>query len=251
MTNSTTMLNKALKNTSILLLWLLIWQLVATIISSEIIVPTPLSTLNSLLILAKTKEFYLSVSLSLLRIVLGFALGVSLGFIGAVISCKYKLFSGIFSPALKVIRSVPVASFIILAFYWFKSDILPTFICFLMVLPMTWTSVEASLKSIDQKFLELARVYNLSAIKTFFQIKLPFILPSFLATTLTSLGFAWKSGIAAEVICRPKLSLGNILQAAKIYISTPEVFAVTTVVVLLSMLLEVLVKYFVRRFQND
>lgn len=248
---SITMVSKFLKNTAILIFWLSIWQFVSILISSEIIIPSPISTLNALIKIAKTTAFYGSVFYSLLRIVIGFILGVAIGFIGAVLSCKFKLFSIVLSPALKVIRAVPVASFIILAFYWFKSDSLPIFICFLMVMPMIWTSVETAIKEIDIKYLELAKVYRLSSLKTFLQIKLPFILPTFMATALTALGFAWKSGIAAEVICRPQLSLGNMLQDAKIYISTPEVFAVTAVVAILSIILESVVKYFVRRFQND
>lgn len=245
------MLNKIFKNTAILLLWLTIWQFAAYIISSEIIVPTPLTTLKALFQICKTNEFYLAVLLSLLRIISGFILGVIFGFSGALLSCKFKIFSAIFSPVLKVIKAVPVASFIILAFYWFQSDILPVFICFLMVLPMVWSTVETELNNIDEKYLELAKVYRLDNLKTFFQIKIPFILPSFLSTTFTALGFAWKSGIAAEVICRPNLSLGNMLQDAKIYISTPEVFAVTSVVAILSIILEGVVKRTVRRFYND
>ena len=245
------MLSKFLKHTAVLLLWLAIWQAVAIIISAEIIIPTPLSTLKALLSLAKTNKFYLAILLSLLRICTGFVAGVVVGFIGALLSDKFGLFSVIFSPVLKVIKAVPVASFIILAFYWFESSWLPVFICFLMVMPMIWSSVETALKGIDKKYLELAQVYRLDRIKTFFNIKLPFILPTFITTTLTALGFAWKSGIAAEVISKPTLSLGGMLQDAKIYISTPEVFAITSVVAIFSILLEKLVKSIVGRFYND
>jgi len=245
------MLNKFLKNAVVLIFWLIVWQIAAMLIASEVIVPTPLSTLKALINLAKTSKFYFSVLFSLLRIIFGFLLGVTVGFLGSILAYKSKLFSAAASPALKIIKAVPVASFIILAFYWFKSDVLPVFICFLMVLPMVWASVESGLKNIDKRYLELAKVYKLSHVKTFFNIQLPFILPSFLSTVLTALGFAWKSGIAAEVICRPNLSLGNLLQESKIYISTPEVFAVTAVVALLSIILEWFVKLIVRRYSDD
>jgi NitT/TauT family transport system permease protein len=107
------------------------------------------------------------------------------------------------------------------------------------------------LRSIDKKYLELAEIYRLSLIKTFFNIKLPFILPSFVSTTLTALGFAWKSGIAAEVLCRPDVSLGTMLQEAKIYISTPDVFALTAVVAILSLILEAVIKKLLRRYSDD
>lgn len=240
-----------LKTTVVLLLWLAIWQLAAFLIRQEILVPTPLATLKSLIALGKTGDFYISVLLSLLRIVSGYLLGVVFGVLGAVIAYHSKVFNAVFSPVLKLIKAVPVASFIILALVWFKSSTLPIFISFLMVLPMVWSTVQSGLMNIDKKYLELAQVYRLDSIKTFFHIKLPFILPSFISTALTALGYAWKSGIAAEVICRPQASLGNMLQEAKIYISTPDVFALTAVVAFLSIILEMIIKAVVRRYTND
>ena len=220
------------------------------IIAQEFLIPTPLATLKTLLELAKTEKFYISVLLSLLRIIIGYALGVILGVLGAVASYHSKLFDALFSPILKLIKAVPVASFIILALVWFKSDSLPIFIAFLMVLPMIWSTMKSGLENIDGKYLELAKVYKLDNIKTFFEIKLPFILPSLISTALTALGFAWKSGVAAEVICRPSNSLGNMLQEAKIYIETAEVFAITAVVALLSIILENIIKAVVRRYSK-
>ena len=240
-----------LKKVAIFALWVLIWQLASLIIKQEILLPSPIQTLEALTTLSRTGDFYLSVLLSLLRIISGYALGIIVGVIGAVLSYRFMWFKAFFSPILKIIKAVPVASFIILALVWFKSSTLPIFISFLMVLPMIWSSVESGLLNIDKKYLELARVYNLSAFKTFFEIKLPFIMPSFISTALTALGFAWKSGIAAEVICRPENSLGNMLQSAKLYISTPDVFAITAVVALLSILLEMLIGRVVRGYTND
>ena len=55
---------------------------------------------------------------------------------------------------------------------------------------------------------------------------------------VTGLGFAWKSGIAAEVICRTQGSLGDLLWSGKATVSYDEVFALTVVIVLCSALLQ-------------
>ena len=198
------MIKKLFKGTAILAFWLLIWQAAAMIINDNFLIPTPLETLKALFVLGQTGQFYLAVLKSLLRIIIGYALGVTVGFLGGVIANKSPLFNDVTSPAIQVIKAVPVASFIILAFFWFKSDELPIFIAFLMVLPMVWSATQTALSGIDQKFIELARVYKLSPFKTFFKIKMPFITKTLLTTCLTALGFAWKSGIAAEIICRPQ-----------------------------------------------
>lgn len=242
---------KFLRTAAVFLLWLGIWQLAAIITNQEILIPTPLATIEALLSLGSTSGFYIAVLLSLLRIIIGFSLGVIVGVLGAVLANRFRIIDALFTPILRIITAVPVASFIILALVWFYSNTLPIFISFLMVLPMIWRTVQSGLASIDKRYLELASVYRLKPIKVFFQIKVPFILPSFISTALNALGFAWKSGIAAEVICRPNSSLGTMLQESKIYMETPAVFALTAVVAILSLLLETVIKRVLRRFTDD
>lgn len=244
-------IKKILKRTAVALLWLAVWQFAAAAAGKEILVPYPYAVLLTLKSLCKTKEFWTAVLYSMLRITAGYFLGIAVGVTGAVLSSRFSVFKSVFSPVLHIVRAVPVASFIILALVWIKSAYLSVFISFLMVTPMIWSSVESGIESIDKKYLEMARIFKIGAFKTLFGVKLPFVMPSFIAAGANALGFAWKSGIAAEVICRPVNSLGRLLQDAKLYLETPVVFALTAVVVLLSLMLEIIIKRLARRFLND
>lgn len=244
-------LKKALKTTAVLLLWLAVWQAAAAVADKEILIPRPAAAFSALCEMLPTAKFLKAVLFSLMRICAGYTAGVIIGAAGGLLSYKFPIFKAVFSPILQLVRAVPVASFIILAFVWIKSSYLPIFICFLMVLPIIWLNVEADMSQIDRRYLEVARIYRFSPIKTLFRVQLPFILPSFAAAATTALGFAWKSGVAAEVICRPQGSLGGMLQDAKLYLEIPQVFALTAVVALLSLILERLMKRALRRFGND
>lgn len=237
-----TMANKIFKKAAILLFWLAVWQVLSLIIAHELLIPSPLSTLRALWGLAQTKEFYISVLFSLLRIIVGFALGVGAGFLCGILSAKSQLFKDVTAPAVQLIKAVPVASFIILAFFWFESTYLPIFIAFLMVLPIIWSTTETALLGLDKKYIEMGQVFRLSNAAIFFKIKLPLIFPSFISAALTALGFAWKSGIAAEVIAKPLNSLGSMLEMSKTHLEIAEVFALTAVVAILSLILEVTLK---------
>jgi NitT/TauT family transport system permease protein len=244
------MANKILKKTAILIFWLLVWQVLSLIISHSLIIPSPLNTLKALIYLAQTKDFYLSVLYSLMRIILGFTLGVVVGFLCGLLSAKSLTFKEITAPAVQLIKAVPVASFIILAFFWFKSSNLPIFIAFLMVLPIIWSTTETALRGIDTKYIEMGQVFRLSKVQIFFKIKLPLIFPAFISSALTSLGFAWKSGIAAEVITKPLYSLGSMLEQSKTHLEIAEVFALTAVVAMLSLLLEITLKKLLGRYNH-
>ena len=66
------------------------------------------------------------------------------------------------------------------------------------------------------------------------------------------MGLAWKAGIAAEVICNPKMSIGNGIYESKIYFEPPAMFAWTAVVIILSIMLEkIMLSILKRGKEND
>lgn len=223
---------------AVTLFWLAVWWLAAIRVGQEILLPTPPVVWNTLLRLMRTAAFWQAVGASLLRIGAGFIGALAAGTLLAVLTTRFRLAHALFSPLLHVVRAAPVASFIILTLVWIATNTVPVFISFLMVLPMVWVNVAEGLRRIDPQLREAAAVYGLGRWRTLRTLTVPSVAPFFLTACMNGLGFAWKSGVAAEVICRPALSIGRELQGAKLHLETAEVFAWTAVVVLLSMVLE-------------
>ena len=57
------------------------------------------------------------------------------------------------------------------------------------------------------------------------------------------MGLSWKAGIAAEVICSPKNTIGAGISDAKVYLESPQLFAWTITVVVMSVILEKILGY--------
>ena len=226
--------------------WLLLWQLASMAVGLPLLLPSPLAVLLRLGQLCTGADFWLTVARSLLRILLGFLLGVLFGTALAGLCWRFRLIDVLARPLLGVLKSTPVASFIILALVWVKTTWLATVISFIMVLPLIYANVREGIDSADRQLLEMAQVFRLSRRKTFRYCYLPAILPFFLSAISSALGFAWKSGIAAEVLGRPARAIGSQIYDSKIYLETPDLFAWTLVVILLSVLLERLAVRFVR-----
>lgn len=218
--------------------WIVLWQLVAMAVNQVLLIPTPVEVLTTLGTLVVAPLFWRSVGLTLLRICVGFLAALIVGSLCAVLTARSTLLRTLLSPLLHIVRAAPVASFIILTLVWIRTDLVPVFISFLMVLPMVWLSVEQGIRETDGQLLEMATLYRFSRSKRLFAIYVPSVKPFFLTAAVNGLGFAWKSGVAAEVICRPALSIGRQLHDAKMYLETPQVFAWTAVVVVLSLILE-------------
>lgn len=241
MKNSTIKNNKKfLKNISIFVFWILIWQMIYTIIGRDIYVPSPFSVFLTLKELIFLSLFWKSVVSSIYRILAGLILSIFFGIIIGIISSMNAYIHDLIKPLMIVIKSTPVLSFIIIALIWFSSSNVPIFICFLMCFPIIWTNVVEGIRQVDEKLLEMARIYQVKTRIVLKKIYLPSVLPYFSAACITCLGLGWKVGVAAEVLSHPRNAIGSNLHSAKVYLDSSELFAWTLVVILLSLLFEII-----------
>ena len=233
--------------------WILVWEAASRLVSRNnelllLILPSPLTVFKKWIKIAFTKPFINATVLTLLRIFTGFLTGSVIGFLLGIATHISNVFYSLISPILKIIRAVPVVAIIILMYLFFTSTTLPVLIVCLMVTPIVWQTVHDGLNNTDIKLLEMARVFKLPFFKTLTRVKLPHIMPSILTTVVNALGLAWKSGVAAEVICLPSVSLGTLLWQGKGNVNFDEVYAVTLTVIVLSIIIEILLKFLCKKF---
>ncbi|MBQ5389402.1 MAG: ABC transporter permease subunit [Clostridia bacterium] len=234
----------------ILAFWIAVWQIAAMAIGREVILPAPIAVCRRFLSLAATAPFWRATLFSLLRIMGGYAAGVA---VGALLGAAMHFFSpvrAVFSPFLTVVKSTPVASFILIAYFIITDTVIPVFITFLMVLPMIAACVFTALSATDPALLEMTKVYRFSFGKKLRTLYIPTVLSPFLGQAITALGLGWKAGVAAEVLCTPRDSIGKYLYDAKVYLETVDLFAYTLLVVLVSLALEKLLQALARRLKG-
>lgn len=229
--------------------WLGVWQLFAFLVDrsvqgrgNELLLPYPATVFSVLVEQAGQALFWQSILATLLRVVLGLALGAALGVLLAALTCLSSWCDRLLSPAIRVIRAAPVASFILLVILWTGRGNVPTVIAAMMVLPVVWDNLSQGIRATDPKLLELGRAYRFSRKKILTLIYLPSLRPYILAALTTGAGLAWKSGVAAEVLCLPRPALGTQIYNTKYMLEIPELFAWTAVTVALSLVLEALLR---------
>ena len=104
-----------LKTVGVALFWLAVWCLVSFRVNSELLFPSPVSVLKALGELAITVEFWTIALSSLIRVIAGILISLVIGTLVAVLTERSKILNALLSPILAVVKSTPVASFIILA----------------------------------------------------------------------------------------------------------------------------------------
>lgn len=231
----------------ILIFWLIVWQAVSLFIHNTIVLVGPLETLQALSRLVVTSDFWASIFSSFMRIGLGFLGAFLLALLFGVLSYRFSWVGEFLEPLVLLMKSIPVASFVILALIWIGSKNLAIFISASVVFPIIYINTIAGLKSTDKQLLEMAQVFSIRTSNKIRYIYLPALLPYLISACKTALGMSWKSGIAAEVIGVPDSSIGEQLYMAKIYLSTADLFAWTFVIICVSLLFETIFLWLLSR----
>lgn len=229
---------KILKITVCAVFWIALWHFAAKFIDKAWVLPTPMRVLEVLLELSKTENFWISIKNSVFNVILGYFYGALIGIVLAILSHFVSFISILVSPVLTVMRATPVASFIMLLWVFVNKEIVPSLIVILIVLPIVYGNLSTGLASVDKKHLELAKVFDFGFVRKLKYIYMPQTMPYIRSALSTSLGLAWKAGIAAEVLCDPLNSIGHGIFSSKRDILTADLFAWTVVVILLCFMFE-------------
>ncbi|MCQ2770500.1 MAG: ABC transporter permease subunit [Clostridia bacterium] len=219
-----------------LVFWIALWEIIALLINKAVVLPTPKATIKRLFELFGEDKFYGAIWNSLYKIFVGFVIGLLAGTILAILSSLGLEF--LLSPAVTVVKSTPVASIIIVMLYMLGREKVPTVVTVMMVIPVIYQNILKGISAVGKEKLEVAKVFSFGIMKKIKLCYFPSIKPFANSGIKTSIGLAWKAGIAAEVICTPKISIGTMLYDAKIYLESEDLFAWTLCIIVLSLILE-------------
>ena len=248
-------IKKAALSLGVALFWLALWQVAAMIVSNSLILPTPIETVLRLFELAEESEFWLFTALSLLRILIGILIAIPAAWVFAALCSGSEIINALFSPAVTLMKSTPVVSFILIAIFLINRHTIPSAITFMMVFPVLFENVREGISQTPKELLQMADIFGVSWIMKIKRIYIPAIKPFFFSALTTSVGLAVKAGVAAEVVAYIPDSIGKMLSDAKSYMEPADLLAWTVVIITISLFTEkvvhLLLDHTKRRAPND
>ena len=231
-----------LERAGVLVFYLVVWAMLAAWIDQPLLLPAPAEVLAKLFALLPDPTLWRTLLHTLGRTLSAYALGIAAAVVLGALCLRFRAAELLLSPLLSAVRATPVTSFIVLALVWLSSSRVPVLTGFLMTLPVVCSAFMQAVRGIDPKLLEMARMYRFGRSKTLTQVYIPAVMPAFVSSCLAAIGLCWKAVVAAEVIGVPKLAVGSRIYEAKIYLETDALLAWTIMIVLLSVLLEQLLR---------
>ena len=236
---------KYLRVIGVSIFWLVVWQTAAMIVNNPLFLPGPIEIVTTLAGLAMTGNFYLSVIWTMGRCFVAIILSLGLGGLFAYLGYRHRLVRDVVSLPIAFFKAVPVMAVVIYIILLVESNWVGVVVCTLMCLPIAYTNILEGLFAVDEKLVEVSRIYGLSESDFFRLVQFPSVLPYLKAALSLIAGISWKAVVAAEVLSIPRYSLGSEMLNAKYYLETPKLFAYIAVIVALSILLEKTIKKFV------
>lgn len=220
--------------------WLAAWQAVS-LCAPKILFASPRRTVAALARLAGQGGFWLSVAHTLGKSALGFLLAFVSAVLLAAVAHRFLVAKTLLEPAVQLMKSLPVACFVVVALIWMPSAWISVLVAGFVVFPVTYINLQDGLSRLDRQLDEMAQVFRVPFAARLRYLYLPQVLPGVLSGCRVSVGMCWKAGIAGEIIGLPLHSIGEQLYLSKFYMAVDELFAWSLVIIAISLVLEKLI----------
>lgn len=219
--------------------WLVVWELIALFVSNPLIFVGPIDTARALIQELGSAVFWASVGATLLEVCSSFLLAFFLGVSVSLLASSVAVIKALLDPLVAFFKSVPVACITVILLLWTGPFFLVFFVVFLLVFPAFYGASKEAYRSFLSEEKNGLSTLGLSTKQLLYAYFLPRLVESIKEISKSVVGMSWKAAIAAQVIGLVGIGLGDGVYRAKVLLDVPSLFALTFVVVLLSVGCEV------------
>lgn len=170
-----------------------------------------------------TPEYYKHIGISLRRIAYAFFLATALGVpLGLFLGWSKKFHEFIF-PVFELLRPIPILAWVPLAIIMFSGSETPViFLTFLASFFATTLNTMLGVQSIDESYSRAARCLGANGWQTFRHVIVPGAMPYIFTGLQISIGVAWFSLVAGEMVSG-QFGLGYVINTAYTMITYPTI----------------------------
>jgi sulfonate transport system permease protein len=197
----------------ILIAWWIIssWQIV-----SPHVLPGPERVIYSFILLLKSGDLIFNVRVSLIRVVEGFFLGSSIGFVLGTLMGLSRTAEKLLGHLFHAVRQVPLLGWIPLIILWCGIGEISkiVFIAFGSFYPAVLNTFEG-IRGVSKQYVEVAKVFEYDKANLLRKVILPAALPSILTGLRLGLSISWMLVVGAEIFFVTAGGVGAMMWEAR------------------------------------
>ncbi len=193
--------NFILRTVSIVFFFLL-WSSASYFFDNSLL-PSPINVASKIHSEFQNSELFYHTFITLRRVILSFIIAMIIGTaIGIVMGRKEKI-NTLLDDWLVLGLNIPALVIIILSYVWFGlNEIAAVLAVSLNKIPMVAVIMREGTRSIDNKYVEVGKFYNISNKKLFMQVILPQLYPYLMSSARSGLSLIWKIVLVVELLGR-------------------------------------------------
>ncbi len=180
--------------------FVLVWQLVVVVSGfPPYILPGPITVLDRWLRAWTDGTMWPHVAATMVEILLGFALGASIGLVVGIALARSRLAERLLSPYLVAAQATPILALAPLIALWFGTGLLSKLVITTLIVffPVVVASM-VGIRSVDPRLLEMARSFRADSWQTIRRVEVPAASPAILGGMRVGVTLAVIGAIVAE-----------------------------------------------------
>lgn len=185
-----------------ILFFFLLWSSASYFFDNSLL-PSPINVASKIHSEFQNSELFYHTFITLRRVILSFIIAMIIGTaLGIVMGRKEKI-NTFLDDWLVLGLNIPALVIIILSYVWFGlNEIAAVLAVSLNKIPMVAVIMREGTRSIDNKYVEVGKFYNVGNKKLFMQVILPQLYPYLMSSARSGLSLIWKIVLVVELLGR-------------------------------------------------
>ncbi len=222
-----------------ILLFFALWDATASYYASDLILPSPQTTLLTLRDLLEQEATIQDLFITIKRVLLGFAVSFALGSCLGLLAGLSVTASLISRPLVTFFIGIPPITWLVLGMIWFGvGDGTVTFTVIVVSIPLIFVAAFQATSTLEGKLKEMADSFHLPFGMKLREIYVPHIFSYVFPSWIYALNTSWKLVVMVELLSTSE-GLGATLAIARAQLDT----AVTMALILLLICIMLVVEY--------
>jgi NitT/TauT family transport system permease protein len=223
-----------------------LWQVIAIIINNDIYIPKIQQVIEAIKLIFIDQNFCKIILSSFYRTILSYISALVFSMVLGVLGAVYPFFRYLMQPVNSFAKTIPTMVLVVLLLVWFDKDITPFAVGFAIIFPVLYEGVRNSLVQIDNKIIDMTKIYEVSLKDKIRKIYFPVMKFYFMSIFVSTFSLTFKVVITGEVYGQPKFGIGSQIQLEKVNFNVSGIFAWIVIIVFISIFLEI-VNYLLKK----
>lgn len=197
------------------------------------ILPSPVTVMYSLI--DSLINDYMHILITLVRLVIALLTSIAIGTLIGIITGTMASVRPFLRALVLIDTGIPALSWMLVAVFWFKNpEIRMFFIMLVIIVPIFALNVHDGIRAMPKDWLDMCESFRPSRMQVFRYLIVPHIIPYVLMTTKSTVGYATRMLIFAELI-GSALGIGARMGLAQATFHMDSVIAWTVLLIVMNM----------------